>query len=109
MSEGCGGLGDEEGRRGAHYTKQDGPQFSHLNIRLSCSCGHKRPGAFKERGACPPLSAGSSDPLLLCGEPSRAFPSYEGLGRGQGLKQQDLGSGILGEQMALWEAQYSHL
>lgn len=69
----------------------------------------KDQGPLKSVERALPLSAGSSDPLLLWGEPSCAFPSYEGLGRGQGLKQQDLGSGILGEQMALWEAQLPHL
>lgn len=58
MSGGWGHLGDEEGRRYARYTEQDGPQFSHLNVRLSCSCDHKRPGAFKEHGACPPSVCG---------------------------------------------------
>ena len=47
MSERWGGWSfraweTDEGRSGAHYPEQDGSQFSHLKIRLSCSCGYKK-------------------------------------------------------------------
>ena len=76
MSEGWGGLGDEEGRGVLTAQSKVGLSFSQLNIRLSCSWVTKDQGPLKSVEPALPAICGGIGPHPTLGGAFSCFSLF---------------------------------